>query len=41
MTWLGQLNVLKRKITSNCTESGNANRRSYAWVYDRKEEEKT
>tara|TARA_R100001163_G_scaffold65494_1_gene62881 strand:+ start:1888 stop:2013 length:126 start_codon:yes stop_codon:yes gene_type:complete len=41
MTWLGQLNVLKRKTTSNYTESGNANRRSYAWVHDRKEKEKT
>jgi len=41
MTWLGQLNVLKRKTILNYTESEDANRRSYAWVYDRKEEEKT
>jgi hypothetical protein len=37
MTWLGQPNVLKRKII----ESEDANRRSYAWIHDRKKKEKT
>jgi len=37
MTWLGQLNVLKRKTILNYTESGNANRRSYAWIHEEKE----
>tara|TARA_R100000664_G_scaffold9264_1_gene15476 strand:+ start:1045 stop:1173 length:129 start_codon:yes stop_codon:yes gene_type:complete len=39
--WLGQVNVSKRKIISNCIESEDANRRSYAWIHDRKEKEKT
>jgi hypothetical protein len=41
MTWLDQPNVLKRKIILNYIESEDANRRSYAWIHDRKEKEKT